>query len=157
MNVINTENDSFCEYYNASSLSLSHQRGLVLHLLYSLEMNEYEISVSELFFYYNIDFGIIVDSTDHIRYIIENITINKENIDQEIFPFLKNWQFTRLSILVKLILRYAIWELKEKKNDPILIINEAIELTKGYAEKDSYRFVNGILDAWSKNFLLNKA
>lgn len=67
------------------------------------------------YFYYNTDFGIIIDSHDEIRNIIQGIVTDKEVIDSELIPFLKNWHFTRLSIIIKLILRYGVWELKEKK------------------------------------------
>ena len=30
--------------------------------------------------------------------------------------------------------------------DPRIVINEAVELAKEFAEKDSYKFVNGVLD-----------
>jgi N utilization substance protein B len=39
-----------------------------------------------------------------------------------------------------------LWELK--KGDPAasIVINEAIELAKCFAEKDAYKFINGVLD-----------
>lgn len=49
MNIITGDDTSFIDYYNASSLSLSHRRGLVLHLLYTLETNDYDLSVGQLF------------------------------------------------------------------------------------------------------------
>lgn len=156
MNYISTEDSLISEFYNASSLTRSERRGLILHLLYTLEMQEYELSMRELIFYYNVDYGILIDSDDAIVEIVEEITAEREILDRELLPYFKNWHFNRLSILTKLILRYAVWELKKKKNDSTLVINEAVELAKGYAEKDSFRFINAVLDAWSKNFFLNK-
>lgn len=57
----------------------------------------------------------------------------------------------QVSMVVKLILRFGIWELNNTDIDKSIIINEAIELTKCFAEKDAYRFVNGILDRIAKN------
>ncbi len=156
MQYLSAENIFVSEFYNAATLSLSFRRALVLHLLYSLEMQEYDISFRELIFFYNVDYGVIIDQTDDIVSIIEQVTINKEILDTEIIPYFKNWHFNRISVITKLILRYAIWELKEKKSDSTLVINEAVELAKGYAEKDSFRFINAVLDAWSKNLLVTK-
>jgi N utilization substance protein B len=35
---------------------------------------------------------------------------------------------------------------------PTIIINEAVELAKCFAEKDAYKFVNGILDEALKKY-----
>jgi N utilization substance protein B len=45
----------------------------------------------------------------------------------------------------------ALWELNQKGAIPSIIINEAIELAKQFAEQDSYRFINGILDEICKD------
>lgn len=156
MHYLSAENIFVSEFYNATTLSLSFRRALVLHLLYSLEMQDYDMSIRELIFFYNIDYGVIIDPTDDIIHIIEQVTEQKEILDRELIPYFKNWHFNRISIITKLVLRYAVWELKEKKSDSTLIINEAVELAKGYAEKDSFRFVNAVLDAWSKNLLAAK-
>jgi len=38
------------------------------------------------------------------------------------------------------------WELLFTDTPTSIIINEAIELAKDFAEKDAYKFVNGLLD-----------
>jgi N utilization substance protein B len=150
MKIITPDNSRFLDYINASTLSLSHRRGLVLHLLYALELNNYEYSLSDLIYSYNIDFGIIIDSDDSIIPIIEDLIGSKNELDNELKKYLENWQLERISILVKLILRYGLFELIQRKSDSKLIIYEAVELAKGYAEEGSYRIVNGVLDAYSK-------
>ena len=52
----------------------------------------------------------------------------------------------------KNILRMGVYELhfaKEKIEAPI-IINEAVDLARIYGDDESYKFVNGILDALAK-------
>jgi N utilization substance protein B len=150
MTIITPDTSRFLEYKNANTLSLSHRRGLVLHLLYALESNDYEYTVSDLIYSYNIDFGIIIDADDPIISFIEDLIKMNNHLDSELKKYLENWQLERISILVKLILRYGLFELIEKKSDSKLIIYEAVELAKGYAEEGSYRIVNGVLDAYSK-------
>jgi N utilization substance protein B len=40
--------------------------------------------------------------------------------------------------------------LKSTDLDVPVVINEALELAKIFAEKDGYKFVNGVLDEWAK-------
>jgi N utilization substance protein B len=70
----------------------------------------------------------------------------RDTLDERIKPLLSNWRFDRLGVCTKLILRFALWELQEDKTPPSIVINEAIELAKCFAEQDAYKFVNGVLD-----------
>jgi transcription antitermination factor NusB len=58
------------------------------------------------------------------------------------------WEFSRLSPVDKSILRLAVYQLKFcPEIPPKVVINEAIELAKGYSTEKSGPFVNGVLDA----------
>lgn len=151
MNIYPENSDNnYIEYRNAHDLSLSHRRGLILYLLYSLEMQDYQMDMPDLIYFYNIDYGIVIDHDDELVTFVKNLVSNISLLDEEIKKYLHNWQLERISIVIKLILRYGIFELQEKKNDSKLIINEAVELAKGYAEPDSFRLVNGVLDNYRK-------
>ncbi|MDZ7330578.1 MAG: transcription antitermination factor NusB [candidate division KSB1 bacterium] len=59
-----------------------------------------------------------------------------------------NWDFERIAILDKLILRLAICEfLYFEDIPPKVSIDEAIEIAKKFSTAKSGQFVNGILDA----------
>ena len=59
-----------------------------------------------------------------------------------------NWEFNRIAVMDKLILRLAICEfLCFPDIPPKVSIDEAIEIAKKYSTEKSGRFVNGILDA----------
>lgn len=59
-----------------------------------------------------------------------------------------NWEFNRIAILDKLILRLALCEFLHFPDiPPKVTIDEAIEIAKKYSTEKSGRFVNGILDA----------
>jgi N utilization substance protein B len=59
-----------------------------------------------------------------------------------------NWEFNRIAILDKLILRLALCEfLRFPDIPPKVTIDEAIEIAKKYSTEKSGSFVNGILDA----------
>jgi len=59
-----------------------------------------------------------------------------------------NWEFNRIAIMDKLILRMALCEfLCFPDIPPKVTIDEAIEIAKKFSTEKSGRFVNGILDA----------
>ncbi len=77
---------------------------------------------------------------------------NLPEIDREIVKVLENWSFIRIPIIDKTILRLGTCELLFLEEIPPQVsINEAIEIGKKYGDKDSGRFINGILDAVKRN------
>lgn len=142
------------EKYNLSSLTNSEKRSLILNILYTLELIDYETTEEEVLDLYSQNFNILLDEDESskikILYTIKNINIKKKELDRNILDFLDKWTLDRVSVINKLILRYAVWEIVYEKADAALVINEAVELAKGYAESESYRFINGILDAFVK-------
>ncbi|MGB9735669.1 MAG: transcription antitermination factor NusB [bacterium] len=72
-------------------------------------------------------------------------------IDRYISNHLKNWTISRIALIDKNILRLAIYELLYERHTPMkVIINEAVEIAKKYGTKDSFTFVNAVLDAIAK-------
>jgi N utilization substance protein B len=59
-----------------------------------------------------------------------------------------NWEFTRIAVMDKLILRIALCEFMHFPDIPPKVsIDEAIEIAKKFSTEKSGPFVNGILDA----------
>ena len=73
---------------------------------------------------------------------------NIQTVDNTIRSHLKNWNFDRISRIDLAILRLSAYGLLfQKDTDGKIIINEAVKLAQEFGGDDSYRFVNGILDA----------
>jgi transcription antitermination protein NusB len=73
---------------------------------------------------------------------------NLDEIDKIICDNLKNWKLERLSRVDINIIRISIYEIMFRNDIPYKVsINEANELGKKYGSKDSYKFINGILDS----------
>ncbi len=69
-------------------------------------------------------------------------------IDKIIRTKVANWDFKRIALIDRLILRMGICELLFFKDIPPKVsMNEAIELAKLFSTEKSGQFVNGILDA----------
>ena len=59
-----------------------------------------------------------------------------------------NWEFHRLAVVDRNVLRLAVCELLAFPEVPYrVVIDEAVRLARRYGGEDSPRFVNGVLDA----------
>lgn len=144
------DNDPSDLLHSYDDLSKRELRSFVLHLLYALESLDYQDSLMSVIDNFNRGFEMNIPMNSTLVKTVESIAMQKEALDQSYKEYLAHWKMERLSVMVRLILRYAIWEIHQKELDPKIIINEAIELAKQFAEKDAYRFVNGILDQFVK-------
>ena len=126
-------------------------RALAFSLVYAVDRHEYAISLDEVVKIYQETFKLEVADDSYALILARGIINSRDELDAEIKPLLKNWKFERLGCCTRLILRLAIWELMQPQALASVIINEAIELSKAFAEKDSYKFVNGILDEFCKH------
>ena len=61
--------------------------------------------------------------------------------------YLNRWRFERLGYIEQAILLVACSELELGTQDRVVVVNEAIRLSKEFAEEDSYKLINGVLDA----------
>jgi len=69
-------------------------------------------------------------------------------IDPLIKSHVENWEFERIALIDKILLRMTITELLFfEEIPPKVSINEAIEIAKRYSTEKSGKFVNAILDA----------
>jgi transcription antitermination protein NusB len=137
---------------NFEDLSRRDVRSLVFHFLYAAEAFEYQESLQSIIDNFNRGFDLNVPLDGEIFKTVNAIITNRDALEQTYEPYLANWRSERISVCTKLILLFGIWELKNTDTDARIIINEAIELAKCFAEEDAYRFVNGILDPVSKIF-----
>ena len=81
------------------------------------------------------------------RLVIHTITHAAE-IDKIIRAKVANWDFQRIAVLDRLILRMGICELIYfTEIPPKVSMNEAIDLAKLFSTERSGQFINGVLDA----------
>ncbi|MEX0672420.1 MAG: transcription antitermination factor NusB [Candidatus Babeliales bacterium] len=135
----------------SGKLSQRDLRALLFQLVYALEGYQYNFPLDQLLDIYNAEFelGITIDSP--IAQAIQAIVEQRAELDKKLIPYLANWRLERLGVPTKLILRIALWELINTDTDHKIIINEAIELAKAFAEVDAYKFINGVLDEYNKS------
>jgi len=86
-----------------------------------------------------------------IRTICTLVAQHKDLLDEILSQYPHEWRYDRIGNPEKAILRMALSELIFMDTPIKVAINEALDLTKLYGEKDSNRFINGILGAVVKN------
>lgn len=134
----------------ASKLTRRDARAFVFHLLYAMDSFDYDVSLESIADNFSCGFGFVIEPHDEIFKEAAAIIEQRKQLDEEFRPLLDNWRFDRLGVCTRLIIRLAIWEFLNTDTDRTVIINEAIELAKCFAELDAYKFINGVLDEWVK-------
>jgi len=79
--------------------------------------------------------------------ILKVIECNNE-LDDLIRQRIEHWEFNRLAIIDRIVLRMSICELLYFDDiPPKVTINEAIEIARDFSTEKSDKFVNGVLDS----------
>ena len=84
--------------------------------------------------------------------LVRGVASKAEELDSKIEEYTKNWSLYRIGSVERNVLRLAFYELLYCPDvPPPVVLNEAIDLAKYFSNADAGRFVNGILDKFSKN------
>lgn len=76
---------------------------------------------------------------------IKNIIEMLPKIDRKIQKAAPTWPIDKINRVDLAVLRFAIYELMEKKVPQKVVIDEAVEIAKEYGSENSSSFVNGVL------------
>ena len=88
------------------------------------------------------------ETFDFAKDLALKVIASSDEVDAMIRKRVENWEFNRLAIIDKVILRIAICELLYFDDIPPKVsINEAIEIARSYSTEKSDKFVNGVLDS----------
>jgi len=83
--------------------------------------------------------------------LYDGVMQNIDACDEAIKAHLKDWDFERLGTIERATLRLAAYEILFGELDSAVVINEAVEITKAFGTEQSPKFINGVLDAISKD------
>jgi len=79
--------------------------------------------------------------------LIQGVLSRQQVFDELISEYAVHWKLHRMPIVDRNILRCALMELLYLDDVPAVVtVNEALELAKRFADDETKRFVNGILD-----------
>ncbi|WP_104695279.1 transcription antitermination factor NusB [Helicobacter salomonis] len=82
--------------------------------------------------------------------LLEGTLKNMKALDHVLAPLLKDWDLARMGCMERAILRLGAYEILHTPTNPVVVINEAIELSKIYGEDNAPKLINAILDALCK-------
>lgn len=125
-------------------------REAVLKILYAIDITKDDPEVCIDNFWLNQDEA-KPEVRNYADALVRGLAANKTEIDKVITEHATNWELDRMAVIDRNIIRAATYELIYSDDiPPKVAINEAIELAKKYGDKDSGKFVNGVLDKISK-------
>ena len=125
-------------------------RSLAFHFIYAMEQFDYDVTLDSIIDNFRRGFELDISDDSPAIVMAREVIEHRAKLDEAMLPLLKNWDMARIGLCTRLIIRFALWELQQPGAIPSIAINEAIELAKGFAEKDAYKFVNGVLDEYCK-------
>tara|TARA_Y100001934_G_scaffold145386_1_gene174585 strand:+ start:28 stop:483 length:456 start_codon:yes stop_codon:yes gene_type:complete len=125
-------------------------REVTMQALYALEINNgFPKDVLEL-----CDDSFNNSENDMYTRELFNCVVEKQSwADDLISQCLENWEYGRVAILDKILLRMGVSEIYHMDDVPPKVsISEMVEIAKVYSTEESSSFVNGILDTIYKNY-----
>jgi N utilization substance protein B len=127
-------------------------REIVLQLLYEADMNDHRSpDSSEKFIRSRLQGrkALTKFADDLLRGTLQN----RAAIDEQLAKLATHWTLPRMPVTDRNILRLGAFEILFSDTPGRVSVNEAIVLAKRYGDKNSPRFVNGVLDRLLKESL----
>ena len=125
----------------------SELRNIIMVILYQIDIYE-ERNIK-----YNID-DVIKDNleidNEFVKDIVYGVTTYKNELDGIANSLINNWTIDRLDKSGAASLRMGLYELKYTDTPDIVVINEAIELSKKYCDEAVRKMINAVLDKYIK-------
>ena len=129
-------------------------RIIALQALYAFQISETTIDVLLEHIKSNQESEEIISYAKSLSMLTIN---NLDDIDFYIADNAQNWEFDRISLIDKLVLRLSLAEMMyEDSVPPKVSIVEGVEIAKEFGTESSGGFVNGILDSVYKKLLDDK-
>lgn len=92
----------------------------------------------------------------YVRDVVNGVLDKIELIDKTISKYLGNWDLDRLGKTDKAILRLATYEMMFYDTPSVVVINEAVELSKKYSDEKVVKLINAVLDKIRDNEEINE-
>ena len=125
-------------------LSRRMARRIALQIIFANEFLREDIdSVS-----YRVTESLQEELTKFTKELVTRTTENEADLNALIRKHLRNWDYQRVAVLDRVLIRLALCEMIHFPDIPVEVtINEALEISKDFSNLKSRRFVNGILDS----------
>ncbi len=92
------------------------------------------------------EFALPPEAVNFARELVAGVLASQQRLDEEIEQRSEGWPVRRMGVVDRNILRIGAYELMMREDiPPAVAVNEAVELAKRFGDRDSSRFINGIL------------
>ena len=122
---------------------------LAMKALYQSEIQGSEIQESLTALWQDREY--IEETRSFAEALAVKVHAEKEALDAKIMTYAKNWTLDRMNPIDKQLMRIAIYEIQYDKQPYQVIINEMVMIAKKYSTEEGAKFINGILEAFSKD------
>lgn len=93
------------------------------------------------------------DQRSYIEDVVKGVISKKEEIDNVINEFSKDWDVDRLSSVSLAVLRLGVYEIMYVDDIPSVVsVNEAVALAKEFEGEEAAPFINGIMGKIKEKF-----
>lgn len=88
----------------------------------------------------------MVDDVAFIEQLVAGVSAHEAELDAKLQPVAPEWPIDQIARMDRIVLRIGLYELESEADvPPKVVINEAVELAKGFGGDNSSKFVNGVL------------
>ena len=118
-------------------------REKIMIILYQLDIakdQKIDVSIDD-----TIKANIEIDN-EFVKQIVYGCVTYKDKIDNLANKYMTDWTIDRIDKTGAAILRMAIYELTYTDTPEVVVINEAIELSKKYSDDNVRKIINAVLD-----------
>lgn len=118
---------------------------IYMHLVQKLPM---DVIIEDVDFITQVsDFLPLTILDDEMKEVCRTVELRQEIYGAALQQFLNHWRFDRLGFIEQSIFLLACAELEIGEQPKTVIVSEAVRLAKTYADEESYKLINGVLDA----------
>ncbi len=118
-------------------------REKIMIILYQLDIakdQKIKVSIDD-----TIKANVEIDN-EFVKQIVYGCVTYKDQIDKLANKYMNDWTIDRIDKTGAAILRMAIYELMYTDTPDVVVINEAIELSKKYSDDNVRKIINAVLD-----------
>ena len=83
---------------------------------------------------------------EFVKQVVYGCVTYKDKIDNLANKYMNDWSIDRIDKTGAAILRMAIYELMYTDTPEVVVINEAIEISKKYSDNNVRKIINAVLD-----------
>lgn len=140
--------------------SRAASRQLALQVLYAVDLlahtraegsSEAPPGADEVFERVSRNFDLPEGARAFAKELVTGVVAEREALDTCIGRCARNWRVERMAAVDRNVLRLAAYELIATDTPASVVIDQAIELARRFGDDPSPAFVNGVLDAVSRD------